>query len=124
MDLQSFIKEALVQIAKGIEDAGEALQDSDAIVNPSNVVGTGGDRGTKVYGWLTDNRPESVRRAVQNIEFDVAVTAASGTETKGGIGIMVGMVVVGSQGKSDASQTSQSRIQFSVPMALPTTQKF
>lgn len=119
MDLRDFIKETIIQVALGIEDAAEALKDSSAIVNPKNVLGTAGASDAKVYGYLGDANNTS-RQAVQRIDFDVAVSVGSGTETKGGIGLIVGAIALGSQGKSDASSTSQSRIQFSVPMVLPT----
>jgi hypothetical protein len=60
---------------------------------------------------------------VQSIHFDVAISIEQGTETKGGIGLVVGAVTLGSQGKSDTSNTSQSRIQFTIPMALPTSKR-
>lgn len=113
-----------MQIAQGIDDASAELKDSTAIVNPANVVGTGGSSDAKVYGYLTNDRPESVRLAVQRVDFDVAVVATTGTETKGGIGILVGSIGLGGQGKSDTSSSSQSRIQFSVPMVLPASRKF
>jgi hypothetical protein len=37
------------------------------------------------------------------------------------VGIFVGPVVLGSQGRSDAGRSSISRIKFSVPILLPTT---
>jgi len=110
MDLRHFIKETLVQIAQGIEDAGTALESSSAIVNPRNVSGSTGTSDAKVYGYLIEEKENRMRQAVQSIHFDVAVSVAQGTETKGGIGLMVGAVALGSQGKSDASNTSQSRI--------------
>jgi len=51
------------------------------------------------------------------------VYAAEGTETKGGIGIMVGTVGIGGQAKSDASASTTSRIQFGIPMLLPTAKR-
>ena len=121
MELRRFIKETLLQIAQGIEDASNALDQTTAIVNPRNIAGSGGTIDSKVYGYLATDK--SFRQAVQSINFDVAISAEHGTETKGGIGIVVGTVALGSQGKSDASNTSQSRIQFTIPMVLPTTPK-
>lgn len=117
MDLRNFIKETLVQIAQGIDDASKALEDTTAIVNPKSVVGSHGTNDAKVYGYLAEDK--SYRKAVQAINFDVAISVAQGTETKGGVGLVVGPVVLGSQGKSDAANTSQSRIQFTIPMVLP-----
>ena len=120
MDLKRFIKETLVQIAQGIEDADEALKGSSAIINPRNVTGaSSGTDDSKVYGYVVDEKQGTYRQAVQSINFDVAVSVAQGTETKGGVGLMVGAIALGSHGKSDASNSSQSRIQFKVPMVLP-----
>jgi hypothetical protein len=124
MDLRNFIKESLVQIALGIEDADDALEDSSAFVNPINVHSSNGKHGDDIYGFISkENSSFSVSRVIQNIRFDVAVTAEKGTESKGGVGLMVGALAFGSQGKSDASNASQSRIQFSIPMLLPAKRK-
>ena len=116
MDLQNFITQTLVQIAKGVEGAVTELKDSSAIVNPRNVSGTHIEN-PNVFGYLDTNK--KYLRVVQQIEFDVAVVASKGTETKGGIGIMVGSIGLGSQGKSDAENSSHSRIKFKIPMVLP-----
>lgn len=55
MELQQFISSALVQIAKGTEDASGQLKESSSIVNPRNVVGTNGTADQKVYGYLADD---------------------------------------------------------------------
>ncbi|ELV8773039.1 hypothetical protein QNE60_004380 [Vibrio harveyi] len=120
MELQQFISTALVQIAKGIESASEELKDSSAIVNPRNIVGTGGTDDQKVYGYLADDSTRKLRKAVQLIDFDVAVVAAEGSTTKGGLGIKVGGIGIGAQGQSEDKTTSESRIKFSIPMVLPT----
>lgn len=119
MDLRNFIKETLIQLTQGIEDAADELNDSSAIVNPRHFLTAGGTTDSQVYGFLGDEK-DSSRQVVQRIDFDVAVSVAAGTETKGGLGIMVGAIALGSHGKSDSTNTSQSRIRFSVPLVLPT----
>ena len=105
MDLATFIKESLVQIAKGIEEANSSLQGTTASVNPRKIVPS--PRGdTKFYGYLSEKPDTSHMRVVQEIEFDVAVHVTEGTETKGGIGIMVGAIGLGSQGKSAEASSS------------------
>ena len=118
MKLQQFISETLVQIAKGIEEANAQLKDSKAKVNPPGIV-PGGQADSSVYGFLADDQPDQFRKVVEAIDFDVAVYAAEGTETKGGIGIMVGTIGLGSHGKSESGKSSESRIKFRVPMVLP-----
>ena len=120
MDLQSFIRETLVQIARGIEEASEELKDSGALINPENVANAN-QQGTLVYGQIVSKSNNIMRRNVQSVTFDVAIAASEGTGTKGGIGVVVGAIALGSQGQSNASNSSTSRVQFSVPVALPET---
>lgn len=118
MDLATFIRESLVQIARGIDEANTALEGTTAKVNPRGIVPSPkGD--TKFYGYLNESNEKEWRRVVQEIEFDVAVHATEGTETKGGIGIVVGVIALGSQGKSQEGSSSESRLKFTVPMVLP-----
>lgn len=116
MNLQEFIAQALIQIASGVREADDELQASGAIVNPRHVAGAGQDK-LNVYGYIGGKT--KYLRAVHSVEFDVAVTAVEEKESKGGIGIMVGSIGLGSQGRSEESSTSVSRIKFKVPIALP-----
>lgn len=118
MDLQTFIRETLVQIARGIEEASEELKESGALINPENVANAN-QQGSVVYGQIVPKRDAIMRRHVHSVTFDVAVAASEGTGTKGGIGVVVGAIALGSQGQSNASSSSTSRVQFSVPVALP-----
>jgi len=63
-------------------------------------------------------------QVVSFVEFDMAVTATEGKETKGGIGVVAGVFTLGSAGKSDAASGSESRIKFSVPLLLPTHKEY
>jgi len=117
MNLQQFIKETLVQITQGIVEADEAVAAIGAAVNPKDVVHNNQSSGP--YGYYAEDKRGNYRRAVEAIEFDVVVIVKEGTETKGGIGIQVGMIGVGSAGKTDKGSSSESRIKFSVPMLIP-----
>ena len=55
----------------------------------------------------------------RSISFDVAVTAAEGTKTQGGIAVFTGVLGLGSKGQSEKSNETVNRIQFSVPVSLP-----
>jgi hypothetical protein len=116
MELQDFIKNTLVQIARGIESAAAELKGSKAMVNPRNVATAHVEDGN-VYGYL--NTQKKFYKVVQKIDFDVAVTAEKTKETKGGLGISVGSINVGTQGRSENAGSTISRIRFSVPMVLP-----
>lgn len=120
MDLKSFITQTLVQIAQGIDDANVAFANSEAIANPRYVVPPDGEEDNSVYGYLVEGSDRTAyRHAVHKVDFDVAVAAAEGKEAKGGIGIVVGSIGLGAQGKSDASTSSNSRIRFAIPMLFP-----
>ena len=103
MNLQDFIKQTLIQIARGIEGAAAELKNSKAIVNPRNVQ-TGAGDDPNVYGFV--DTQTKFCKTVQKVEFDVAVTASTGTATKGGIDVMVGAIGLGSQGKSESQDSS------------------
>jgi hypothetical protein len=118
MDLQTFITQTLVQIANGISDANVSLSTVGAVVNPSNVYPY--DKpGSTVYGHIVPPNQTQLNRVVQLVNFDVAVIAAEGTGAKGGIGVVVGAFALGSQGSTTTNNSSHSRVQFAVPMALP-----
>ncbi|MEK7996682.1 MAG: hypothetical protein AAB403_23000 [Planctomycetota bacterium] len=123
MQLNEFISETLTQIARGIEQATKNLSDSNAVVSPSAIRSTG-EAKQKHYGyWSPSMDPEGFERIVETIDFDVAVTATQETGTKGGIGVVAGVFALGSQGKTDTLRENVSRIQFRIPMVLPSATK-
>jgi hypothetical protein len=116
MNLKEFVTESLVEIVSGISDAQARLVGSDAQVSPKvkslfTQSQTGGTN--MALGW------DSRGGVIQVVEFDVAVTATEGTETKGGIGVVAGIFALGSQGKSEETNQSISRIRFKVPISFP-----
>jgi hypothetical protein len=116
VNLQEFVTQALIQIAAGVRESDKELQASGAVVSPRYVTVVGQDK-SNIYGYIGDQT--NSRRAVHFVEFDVAVTAIEGKGSKGGLGIVVGFMSLGSQGSSEESNTSVSRIKFKVPIALP-----
>ncbi len=94
MNVKEFVKESISQIIIGLDE----LQNDDklkrAVVVPYH-----------------SNR--------QEVEFDIAVTAVEGKETGGKAGISVWSIGAGVSGKSESTNSTLSRIKFSVPMELP-----
>ena len=119
MELKDFIRETLVQVAQGIEQASDELKNSTAAVNPKNVI-INYSENARHYGVL-DQNPEELppARLVEAIEFDVAVHATEGSEASAKAGISVGSIGLGGKGSSSETKTSESRIQFRIPMVLP-----
>ncbi len=115
MNIEDFVRETLVQITTGVVQAQRQLDSSGALVNPDmHFIGKDHSIG------------EAKHRAgevVSLVEFDVAVRVAEGKETKGGIGVVAGVISLGSAGKSDSSSGSETRIKFKVPLLLPVHKK-
>ncbi len=117
MNLKEFIQETIVEICSGIEGANKELREKgvDALANPEKAYPL--ETTSQVYGVWQPDQP--LYPTIQMLKFDVAVYAKEGTETKGGIGVAVASIVLGSEGKSQADSGSESRIQFGVPVMLP-----
>lgn len=114
MELKDFVSKTLQEIVAGVKEAQENMVEGGEI-NPAYPMIRGGGKHTYLTG--SNGSP------LQNVEFDVAVTATEGKGTKGGIGVFVGSVGLGTQGQSESSNTSISRITFSVPVTFPLQSK-
>ena len=110
MELQEFIRTALVEIVEGVAAARSAALAHDALI--------GSDR---VYGNVEEAKiiTDKFGRTVSTVEFDVALASSDSKDTKGGIGVFLGSVGPGSQGTSYEESSSHSRIKFTVPVVLP-----
>ena len=115
MKLEDFISEALIEIVSGIKRAQTSTESTGAKINPKGYIVPQG----KLVGqkWNSKNGDTT-----EVIEFDIAVTTTEGTETKGGIGVFVGAFGLGSQGRSEAQNSSVTKIKFSVPIVFPSVE--
>jgi hypothetical protein len=112
MDLREFVAITLRQIVDGVKDAQTSVA-SGGEVNPKIWVAQRGDAAKMKI--LESNSGKWIHM----VDFDVAVTVMEATETKGGVGLVVGPVVLGSKGQSNAESATVSRIRFQVPIAFP-----
>lgn len=120
MELKEFAAQSLVQIAKGVVEAQKELEEIGGKVNPEmRHILKGADSGYEAHGWAKDEGGNPVFL----VNFDVALTAEEGTNSKGGIGVVAAVLALGSQGTSNASSSAVSRIQFKVPLLLPMQNK-
>jgi hypothetical protein len=111
MELRQFVTETLLQISGGIEDAQQRLQ-AEGSTTRINTSMTKDDTGNLVTGGR--------RHSIEYVDFDVAILANSGTETKAGVGLTVASLLsLGAGGKSNQSQGTESRVKFRVPVAFP-----
>ena len=114
MKLKDFVSESLIQIVEGVVEAQHAMEGKNAFIHPSGIFSHHRDTNT-----LVTDLSERDRKFIQNIEFDVAVTAIEGDETKGGIGVVAAVLNAGVQHTMDNQVSTISRIKFTVPIILP-----
>ena len=102
MNLTEFVEKVLVQIAQGVHGAQKGVAGTGATINPAP------------RGSIAIVAPGGVE--LQNVEFDVAVSASEETEGKGGITVLS---LVGVAGEKKWREESVSRVKFTVPIGLP-----
>jgi len=96
MELDEFVRKTIEQVISGVAQARD-----HAITNNAHIA----------------------NGLINPIEFDVAVTVTEGSETKAGAGITVAGIGIGGHGKTELTNSSVSRIKFSVPIRLPGTER-
>jgi len=103
MELHEFVRETLIQIINGIAEAqnSESIRFNNAAIVPHGVSSS------------------DVKSANREIVFDVVVTTQTESSSKAGIGIFVGAFGVGTQGKLNANDSLENRVQFTVPVLFP-----
>jgi hypothetical protein len=113
MNLDVFIKEALISIVTGIEESQKMAESKGAFINPLGVE----YRNNKDEGLSNEGHRTST------IEFDLSVTVQETSTTQGGVGVKTGIINIGVGGDSTNSNNFVNRIKFSVPVLFP-FQKF
>jgi hypothetical protein len=118
MELNTFIEESLKQLIQGVKNAQKATlppsknaRDS-ALINPDIMYSADSAPKGKYYATID-------RNLVIFVDFDIAVTTDYKDEAKGGLGIKVFGIGIGTGGSSAESGSTLSRIKFQVPIILP-----
>lgn len=114
MDLEKFISTAIVQIVRATVSAQKEVADVGAWVNPAVVSAASGSTVVKDESGLEHH--------VREIQFDVAITAGDEQTAGAGAGITVLGLKLGADGKVAYENSTVSRVQFSIPVALPASQ--
>ena len=119
MNLEEFVKITLEQIISGVKKAQEStkLQNkhpSDAdLVNPAIMYSADSVPKGKYFATVQ-------RNLIHFVEFDVAVSADSSTEAKGGFSLKVaGLGGIGVGAGGTEKESTISRVKFNVPIQLP-----
>ncbi len=102
MELETFIKETLVQISKGIKSANDELA-------PSRKKDDGTDL-PKLF-LLSPGKKQDLGSGVH---FDVAITTKTNDEGSGGAKVKLAIFEADLGGKLKSSEQAVSRIQFSI----------
>jgi hypothetical protein len=112
MKLDDFVSETLKQIIRGVAEAQEYALTQNAKVNPDETIYSGNHQGNIICG--------ETGRPLQIVDFDVAVTVTE-QQTTGKDDMSVGSISVTSANSNISQNSSVNRIQFKVPVLLPTT---
>lgn len=119
MDLKTFVSESLTQIVEGVVDARERIEALRGMVNPPGIQSSESDRSYAPYAVIKAEKGRAAcRLPIQEVKFDVAVTASSDAQTKAGAGLL-SVVSAGISKEKGAKDETTSRIRFRVPLALP-----
>ena len=113
MELNEFVKATIMQIVEGVDEANTALSKKTAFVASANIQTDKGFKNT------VDK--EGRQHYVTDVDFDVAINIQNSNSKEGGGGIEILSVLnIGKKGSSENTNSSTSRIKFSLPLALPT----
>ena len=117
VELRAFVTAALEQIVTGAADAQKAVASLGAEVNPTI---TGGPEVAAQVGFLRSMDSTGQHKMVVAVEFDVAVTAQKKQGKEAGVGVMIAAALgIGGKVKKEQSTNVVSRMQFKVPIRLP-----
>lgn len=107
MDLKDFVKETLVQITEGVKEAQEECKKSGCRINPEYK------KDGKKERYTDDNNP------VTEVHFKVGLSSDSSEKDKGGIAVSFATVALGHSNEHGDSYSSDTSVEFSIPVALP-----
>lgn len=110
MELKDFVKETLLQITQGVKEAQEATFEYGAVINPGTYAS-----GENYNHAVIKNK----KYPIQDVEFEVALTATTGEGNKSGIGVAFGAFAIGGNKSTEEKNISVTNIKFTVPAVFP-----
>lgn len=117
MELKEFIKESLSQIIDAVKETQEKYKDTNVVICPDNI------QEVKSGLYILDENEYdnySSRSKVQNIDMDIAISVTEKEGNKSGLGIAK-IINAGISSENAQQNESISKIKFSIPIVLPTT---
>ena len=113
MQLRDFVTRSLLEISAGVSDA-QAAAPAGTIISP-NLLGVD----MAGAGFSLQARGTEGFRAVQFVEFDVAVTASRDEQGKAGIAVVAALLKLEAGRDTSTAAETVSRVRFKVPVILP-----
>ncbi len=111
MDLDDFVEKGIIQLIEGVSRAQQYALEKGSTAEICPPIKTEWADAAK-SGNLISHRG----LIIQEVQFDVAVSATEKTEAKGGLKIVISTL----SGGVSATDSISSRMKFSVPLTLPT----
>ncbi|MCG9663449.1 hypothetical protein L1D26_10275 [Vibrio mediterranei] len=112
MELQQFVKEALIQITQGVKEAQSQIRESGGCLNPAVRISQ--QPSQSHVSSLSDGQN------IYTVDFDIAISVSenSGTSADGKLTV-ASVLSFGGGASSSESSSTLSKIAFKVPLALP-----
>lgn len=117
MELKEFIKESLSQIIDAVVETQDKYKETNVLICPDDIQGENNNlyiRDENLYQFYNRNT------RVQNIEMDIAISVTEKEGNKSGLGIAK-IINAGISSENAQQNESISKIKFSIPIVLPTT---
>lgn len=117
MELKEFIKESLSQIIDAVVETQDKYKETNVLICSDDIQGENNNlyiRDENLYQFYNRNT------RVQNIEMDIAISVTEKEGNKSGLGIAK-IINAGISSENAQQNESISKIKFSIPIVLPTT---
>lgn len=109
MELQEFIKTALVEITNGVIEAQKEIKGTGCLINPNSFSENGGQ---------IKHEYKNQFRTIQTVKMNVAVTVTENSGEKSGIGIAK-IINAGINVEKIETNEKVTTIQFEIPISFP-----
>ncbi|MBU2998965.1 hypothetical protein KO491_03875 [Roseovarius nubinhibens] len=110
MDIKDFIKETISGIVEAAHELHAELDSKSIYINPP--------RSVSHPGLFDENSPAQTHRQIQEIEFDIAVTASSDTKAGGKAGLRILEIGATAEGAHSRASEEVSRVKFTIPVTF------
>ena len=110
LSLDKFISLTLIEISKGVDIVKDELKGKDVLINPI----------LNERGFVSTDQKDSYRK-VQDITFDLSVTASTESNIDAGAKItVVSLFSAGADYDKTDSKIATNRVKFSIPVSFQT----